>query len=579
MTRLSLKFLRIPHIRFFRTITYPQALIASVIGHLLFFALLSLLAVLFERPGLNNPPLVFEFVFMPQDEGKHSGHAMASQNTTAMQPAAAEHRRAENREILKSTHGEQLELAESTPRTHADSAIRPEDESIAQEPVRDLPDAAELTDTEDDAQDAEDATQPACQPQAELGQDRHELLYLQSRTPTSFTVTEAAVSNVDPLTAKLAMTTRQRKMLRKKLRKWSENAAKVIPPDSTTVWKHKGKSYTARFYRKPARNNTDLDQMIVKVQTEANGLALTTEIRMKRLAFSNYAQFVDYWDPWVAIHDDEFEGRFHANSVINVRQSRGATPKFHGKVTTASYRIETKASRFFFDEKATFLGGLETGVKEIHLPRQVLPALTDSTLSPEQCLYCKGDVRVTFYRNGTVGWRTLQSEVKEQKMPMPPEAFYIIGAKKKKLHLRGVVKGKVLVYSPGKIIIDGDLTYARHPEVSLVAEDYLGIVSDGDVEIAHPDITGPGDLNIYASIYAKKRFVVKQRYTRNHGTLFIYGSLTAGSLSATEPRYGTRIRFDKRLEQRRPPNFPMTDRFEVIEWDGKWQVEQKHVKR
>ncbi|MFQ5677664.1 MAG: hypothetical protein ACE5G1_17375, partial [bacterium] len=146
------------------------------------------------------------------------------------------------------------------------------------------------------------------------------------------------------------------------------------------------------------------------------------------------------------------------------------------------------------------------------------------------------------------------------------------GSKKKKLHLRGVLRGKVLVYSPGKIIIDDDILYARHPEVTASAPDYLGIVSDKDIQIAHPSVTGPGDLTIFAAIYAKRRFSVPNRRGKRGATLTIYGSLTAGSLSATEPRYATHIRTDKRLEQHRPPSFPQTDRYEMREWDGWWKV-------
>ncbi len=55
--------------------------------------------------------------------------------------------------------------------------------------------------------------------------------------------------------------------------------------------------------------------------------------------------------------------------------------------------------------------------------------------------------------------------------------------------------------------------------------------------------------------------------------LHIYGSLTAGTLSATEPRYATKIQFDQRLEVLRPPRFPMTDRYAIESWDGAWRVE------
>jgi hypothetical protein len=54
------------------------------------------------------------------------------------------------------------------------------------------------------------------------------------------------------------------------------------------------------------------------------------------------------------------------------------------------------------------------------------------------------------------------------------------------------------------------------------------------------------------------------------GTLFLYGSLTVGSVSASEPRYATKIEFDPRLDRARPPSFPNTNRYEVASWQGTW---------
>ncbi len=53
-------------------------------------------------------------------------------------------------------------------------------------------------------------------------------------------------------------------------------------------------------------------------------------------------------------------------------------------------------------------------------------------------------------------------------------------------------------------------------------------------------------------------------------TLRIYGSVAAGSLSASEPRYATEIEYDQRFERRRPPGFPFTSRYEAAQWDGQW---------
>ena len=137
--------------------------------------------------------------------------------------------------------------------------------------------------------------------------------------------------------------------------------------------------------------------------------------------------------------------------------------------------------------------------------------------------------------------------------------------------MSGTVSGTVLIYSPARIVIDGDLVYAHDPRSDASSKDYVGLVSDNYVEIARPRVTGPGDLEIDAAVYARRRFIVTDENAAGNGTLIIYGSLTAGSLSATEPRYATRVVFDARFEQLRPPGFPMTNRYEIEAWDAHWK--------
>jgi hypothetical protein len=55
-----------------------------------------------------------------------------------------------------------------------------------------------------------------------------------------------------------------------------------------------------------------------------------------------------------------------------------------------------------------------------------------------------------------------------------------------------------------RIVIEGPLRYADDPRVSLAADDYLGLVSDKFVEVARPAVTGPGDLQVDAAIYARR---------------------------------------------------------------------------
>jgi len=136
--------------------------------------------------------------------------------------------------------------------------------------------------------------------------------------------------------------------------------------------------------------------------------------------------------------------------------------------------------------------------------------------------------------------------------------------------VQGVVAGRVLVFSPERIVVEGNLTYANDPRDVPDSGDYLGLVCDRDIEVAPPRVTGPGDVHIQAALFARRRFVVADFEHPRSGTLRIYGSLAAGSVTATEPRYAMKVEYDRRFEQVRPPGFPSTNRFAVEDWDGRW---------
>jgi hypothetical protein len=41
-------------------------------------------------------------------------------------------------------------------------------------------------------------------------------------------------------------------------------------------------------------------------------------------------------------------------------------------------------------------------------------------------------------------------------------------------------------------------------------------------------------------------------------------------VTATEPRFATKIEFDPRLATMRAPGFPLSDRYELESWSGEW---------
>lgn len=388
----------------------------------------------------------------------------------------------------------------------------------------------------------------------------------------------SGVSRNDPPSfATAEISRRQEKMLQRKFREWTEHFHRMPAETRSMSWTYDGREYFAEFIHQAASDDMGVERVTVVISTEENGQRYSTGMRMKRLSFSNYAQFVNRWDDDVSMHDDALNGRFHSNTEITLAYSRKAKPQFHGQVTTSARSINFSETRGYVPREQIFLGGLQTGVKAIRLPEHFVPFPDDTEVSDDQVHRFVDDARITFHEDGSYDWQTIGSASPRQKVSIVGNTWFLIAGKSASLHVKGTVNGKVLVYSPQRIVIEGSLLYAGNPESTPDTDDYLGLASDKYVDVAPRHITGPGDLTIHAAIYAKRRFAVKDYRFRDSSTLHIYGSLTAGTLSATEPRYATRIVFDRRLEDMRPPRFPMTDRYAVESRDDNWKVEPEEL--
>lgn len=427
---------------------------------------------------------------------------------------------------------------------------------------------------------------------ARLAEDAPANWYLAAATAESSLTEQGAPLPSDPVSAvsgpvlvthgpdaewsvptKAAIATKQKKMLDRKVKEWTEELYEVHDLAAGETWHYKGQEYTARFSELSVDNEMGIERIQVEVSTVENGERLVTELQLKRLAFSSFAQFVNRWDPDVQMHDDEIDGRFHANSKINLTYDRSARPIFHSKVTTTAHRIEMTQSRGLRRRDQIFLGGLETGVRSIPLPRQSTSfpgLLQDGDLNVHRLTV---DTRITFRADGSYVWQAVESGSAVRTGRLSAGTTYFIGDEDAAIHVRGVVNGKVLVYSPVRIVIEDDLVYQQDPEADPASDDFLGLVSDRHVYVATPDLTGPGDLSVHAAIFARRRFGIRGVNVGERALLRLYGSLSAGSLSATEPRYATKIRFDRRLENMRPPGFPTTNRYEVEAWEADWTVQ------
>jgi hypothetical protein len=359
----------------------------------------------------------------------------------------------------------------------------------------------------------------------------------------------------------------------RKVLRWAQGLKDIDDASSQLLWQQDGREYTAVLKRRPAGSSSEYDGATVEISTIEHGQRMRTSLNLRRLAFSHFTQFVDEWDSNVQLHDDEIIGRFHSNSRLTIGYLR-TTPRFYGKVTTAAHDYSMGTWSRFKPRSEIFQGGFEAGAGRINLPRQFIQFGSNPAMSDARIHSFDRHTRIAFYSDGTYGWQPMESGTVEEREPVGSDPLLIVGAPDVELHVRGVVKGTVLVYSRERIWVDDDLTYATNPKMVPESQDYTGLVSDKFIDVAGPEMTGPGDLSIDAAIYARRGFTVRNEYARGRtrSTLRIYGSLTAGTLSATEPRYATRLEFDPRLERKRPPGFPMTNRYEVEQWDGQWIV-------
>jgi hypothetical protein len=351
-----------------------------------------------------------------------------------------------------------------------------------------------------------------------------------------------------------------------------ELAQKLLDTDMTKTelsWSQQGKQYTARVLRQPAADSTGLEQVIAEVVTENNGKRMKTRLSLKRLAFSHFTQLVNHWDPNIRLHDDVIDGRFHSNTEIGLAFSGGVEPRFFGKVTTSAASMTYDNINSRRRKQEVFQGGVETKTERVMLPRD-MPDVVNGGEATDRRVFVT-DTRIIFNPDGGYAWRAANGTGALERAGPSDRPRYLICDKGVKLYVSGTVSGIFTVYTPTDIEIENDVVYAQDPRSSIMSRDFLALISGRDIKVASSQITGVGDLNVHAALFARRRFMIEAVEKTEPGTLFIFGSLTAGTILETEPRYATKMDYDKRFEYLRPASFPMTRRYEVDSWDGDWQ--------
>lgn len=334
-------------------------------------------------------------------------------------------------------------------------------------------------------------------------------------------------------------------------------------------WHEDGRHYEARFVQQPTSDGSEPDRVVAEISAEDLGRRFRTRIVLKRLPFSHFAQVIDRWDPMVQLHDDVIVGRMHINSRFNVLYDSQAAPRFLGKVSTAAGGFNMRG-RSRGRQADVFRDGVETRATRIPIAAQRDSFESARFETGARVHELQRDTRIRFMADGRYSWSDIKARTSHYGDASAGESVYFIAARGTTVHVQGVVSGRFLVYSPERIVVEGGLAYGRDPRLDRASADYLGLVCDKDIEVARPHVTGSGDLLIQAALFAKRRVVITDTGHSRSRTLNIYGSLAAGSMTESEPRYATRVEYDPRFEQLRPPRFPSTNRFAAEEWDGQW---------
>ena len=355
--------------------------------------------------------------------------------------------------------------------------------------------------------------------------------------------------------------------LLKRVERLAEELAKT--PSARVSWQQDGRHYDAELVLEPARNGIEPERAIAEISAEHQGRQLRTRISLKRLPFSHFAQVIDQWDPMVQLHDDEIGGRMHINSRFNVLYDAQAAPRLLGKVTTAAggFNMERRGRR---PDSDVFRDGIETSARRIPFSEQGWSFEGAQQDAGALVHGLAGDTDIRFLADGGYRWRDRKSSSWQYAARPVGHAVHFMASPGATVYVKGVVSGQFLVYSPDRIVVEGNITYARDPRSVPDSDDFLGLVCDRNIEVAPTLVTGRGDLQIQAAMFAKRRFAVRNASHPRSATLYIFGSLAAGTMSESEPRYATKLEHDWRFERLRPPGFPSMNRFVTEDWDRQW---------
>jgi hypothetical protein len=275
-----------------------------------------------------------------------------------------------------------------------------------------------------------------------------------------------------------------------------------------------------------------------------------------------------YW-----ITGDTVWGPVHTNTIIKTWGS----PVFYGKVTAKAGITPNPMTK---KNKAKYYGGWEVGIDQsvptdmTHLIDAAKTGNGGSFIPANTKCYYDQLTHFEFLSNGDV-IRTVGAN--------PPDTVKLTDIaptgviySKEEVRVKGVMNGKLTVYTDKDIFIDDDLVYADDPNANPNSDDILGLVAENDIMVTD-NAANNADCNVQAAVMAVTGHWGAENYATRppSGLLNFTGSIVqnqrgpVGTFSwgtGLKSGFLKRYHFDPRLSSMAAPYYPTLNAMRLVSW-------------
>lgn len=292
-------------------------------------------------------------------------------------------------------------------------------------------------------------------------------------------------------------------------------------------------------------------------------------VQIDPLDYGDWLYFFDHMSSW--FHNDRVVGRVYVNHEPWIAKSSWG-PIFLKRLDTAAGVMKIRghgntSDPAIIESNAHFYEGYN-----LHAPEIELPTGTGEIKAVAQL--ADGFANGNGVFNGNADFQLAGKEVMVRSanrfgdqnwygpfaLPDPP-CIHVSG----NVEVSGVLDGQLCVGATGFIRVPGDLVYHEDPRLVPESDDKLGLVSRGAFVIGVKP--GGGDHFVQARILSMAKWLTERQNDPRQGFWRFFGSLTARTVGATEPRLDT----DAEHDLREPPmGFPGTGLYDKEECGKSW---------